>query len=280
MKTNTIITLIMMIGIACAITDYKSGDNIIIRTVFNEAGTPTAGADCNLDLYDGTTDNIILQTDMTDNSDGWYYYTINGWLTTENISYFSGLVNCSKDGYSDTQTFQFNVVSQLSDKWFTDLNDTLNNIMGTVNANITLDMNISIMQDQLVDINSTTHNISEQLVNMNDGIDDINTILYDTFATTTTTLYPCGQTYLSLHNDSMNYQLCLNNPQNCFYQNQTIPYNTCNATILYLKRKPIEFITPTNAFNLAALFLSISIPIFLIFLLTSFILIMLNFFRR
>lgn len=148
MKFKTIILIMVVMATLTAATEFRAGDNITIRTPFSYKGQPTESALCNLDLY-SPYGLILNRSNMTDLSGGWYNYTIDGWLTTDNRTSFSGLVLCTFNNTAFSTTFNFDVVRETKNAWLEILNTT------TSKSNDYLDsINKSVSQGN-ADLNST-----------------------------------------------------------------------------------------------------------------------------
>lgn len=148
---------LMLMGLAEA-TEYHAGDNITIRSMYSDNGVPTSGATCTIDLY-SPTQKIIDGASMYDTGDGWYNYTITGWLTTDNRTNYDGFVYCTKAGISGSTSFNFVLVRNIQDEWNYNLNQTIsqgNNLLNDINKSVSsINESIGKSNEYLNTINQT-----------------------------------------------------------------------------------------------------------------------------
>lgn len=214
-KLYLALALLALIGIASAMDEYKAGDNITIRSMYADNGVPTDEATCVLNLY-SQTDKVINNAPMYDTGDGWYNYTIMGWLTTDNRTVYDGYVYCTKDGVSGSTSFSFLLVRETTDQWLYEANDTLGDIEQIVNE--TLDVTNQI-NDTLGNIANTT----ERILN---ATESGNTAQISFFDTMTNLFYVMSQKVTSMLEYDMrataHYRLLASKNLNCTFDRNDI----------------------------------------------------------
>jgi hypothetical protein len=185
------IGLLALMGAASAMDEYKAGDNITIRSMYADNGVPTTGAVCLLNLW-SQTDNILTNAGMTDSGDGFYNYTITGWLTTDNITKYDGFVFCSKDGVSGSTSFNFMLVRNTEEEWSSTINQSisesntilrsLNDTASAINASIGKSNDyLDSLNSTITGISGTVNNITSSISTSNSILDRIYLLLFDTF---------------------------------------------------------------------------------------------------
>lgn len=218
MKQQTILLLLLMVGLSSATIEFKVGDTINVKAPFTIDGVLTSGANCTFYLYT-ELQTIRESENMTDNGNGWYNYTI-GDFSFANGTFYTGIVYCTYNGISGYSYFDYWLVTQTEDEWFNGLNQTV----GSQDA-------------KLFDINSSIANITSSLSGIYDVILKGNNILAD-----------INQTIEQQNDKLNNINQTLINSQNI--QNQTLQaiqeLNTSNQeqiTLLSTANRVISIIS-------------------------------------
>ncbi len=226
--------LMMLMSVVSAMDEYKGGDNITIRSVFIDNGIPTPGALCLLSLY-SQTEIVIDNISMNDDGDGFYSFTISGWLTTENISKYDGFVHCNLGGISGATSFSFLLVRNTEDDWSYYLNESIYET-NTFLSNISINMNSMNKLSQemnmtLYSLNSSLGLSNTYLNSIDSGVQMISSTLNQTdyrFESMLMNKYTDPELLIMHHSNAQNY---IDNFNFMLLGEQSNPINNATCSI-------------------------------------------------